>query len=388
MTQEATEDLFDIHQKYVNSIQRLSLSPQIVNIDRIREEVSISGKTMQSTRDWANGVKTEEGKKLQCDAENGGKDRKAYLLVPAPLIPMVQPILQKYLSSIRNNTQFQSNRTGETNDKPNEIYIPTASVQRNVDFLRNMSSSDIWKNAPSTIRIDQTQRVPNQTTKPASNSREAFANTDQEQIRTPTRQGHSPTQDIRNTSNTTTTNNNYTYTQQNRTIDDNTIETYTSTASTTLNSSYHATRFAELEAAVKANQSNFNSMSNQYQEMENKILETMSSCHENTKQLLSMQGQMNNLQITMQTIADQMKIITTHLTIPTNNSAEITLPRSPVKKKQRQSADTERTNDNPNCTQSEDAQSTIDDSRILTLPADQDEAQYTTNSFPASAMQE
>jgi hypothetical protein len=31
MTQESTDDLFDIHQKYVNSIQRLPLSPQIVN---------------------------------------------------------------------------------------------------------------------------------------------------------------------------------------------------------------------------------------------------------------------------------------------------------------------------------------------------------------------
>jgi hypothetical protein len=33
MTQEAIEDLFDIHNKYINSIKRLPLSPHIVNID-------------------------------------------------------------------------------------------------------------------------------------------------------------------------------------------------------------------------------------------------------------------------------------------------------------------------------------------------------------------
>jgi hypothetical protein len=38
MTQEATEDLFDMHQKYVNLIQRLPLSPHIANIDRLRTE--------------------------------------------------------------------------------------------------------------------------------------------------------------------------------------------------------------------------------------------------------------------------------------------------------------------------------------------------------------
>ena len=30
LTQEALQDLYDLHQKYVNSIQRLSLSPQVV----------------------------------------------------------------------------------------------------------------------------------------------------------------------------------------------------------------------------------------------------------------------------------------------------------------------------------------------------------------------
>lgn len=61
ITQEATEDLFEIHQKYVQSLQRLPLSPHIVNVDGIREESLTSGTINQSTRDWANAIKSEEG---------------------------------------------------------------------------------------------------------------------------------------------------------------------------------------------------------------------------------------------------------------------------------------------------------------------------------------
>jgi hypothetical protein len=59
---------------------------------------------------------TKEGNPLQCDAENGGPDRKAYLLVPAPLLPTVQPILQQYLNSIRP-ISYNTN-SGLTNDRP------------------------------------------------------------------------------------------------------------------------------------------------------------------------------------------------------------------------------------------------------------------------------
>jgi predicted transcriptional regulator len=97
-------------------------------------------------------------------------------------------------------------------------------------------------------------------------------------------------------------------------IDDNTTATFHSTASTTLNSTSHnAHRFAELEAAIKTNQSELKKMNTQYNTMETRILETMSSCHENSKQLVVMQGQLNkNLQTTLQVIAEQMNQITNH----------------------------------------------------------------------------
>ena len=97
------------------------------------------------------------------------------------------------------------------------------------------------------------------------------------------------------------------------------------TASTTLNSSYHV-KFAEFESAIKANQNTFKSLNTKYEAMENQILETMSTCHENTKQLVVMQGQMHTLQTTMQSIADQMQLLTQHFH-PSEQP-------SPVKKKQ------------------------------------------------------
>jgi hypothetical protein len=89
MTQESLEDLFDTHQKYVNAIQRLPLYPQVINIDRNRTESTNSTATIhsRSTRAWANSLQTSDGKSLQCDAENGGSDKKAYLLVPHAICP-------------------------------------------------------------------------------------------------------------------------------------------------------------------------------------------------------------------------------------------------------------------------------------------------------------
>jgi chromosome segregation ATPase len=95
-------------------------------------------------------------------------------------------------------------------------------------------------------------------------------------------------------------------------MDDNTTATFHSTASTTLNSSHHANRFAELEASIKSNQRDLQNMTKTHETMETQIIETMSTCHENTKQLVVMQGQLNNLQSTIQVNAEQMKHITNH----------------------------------------------------------------------------
>jgi hypothetical protein len=163
MTQEASEDIFDMHQKYVNSIQRLPLFPQIVNIDRIREELHPSGKIHQSARDWANAVSTEEGKPLQCDAENGGKDKRAYLLVPTAFLDQAKFEYEQYKHRLKQSYQIRTHNTphdiGNPFDRPQEIYIPTAAVLKNLQFMQNMSSESIWKAAPPSVRQQSRETV-------------------------------------------------------------------------------------------------------------------------------------------------------------------------------------------------------------------------------------
>jgi hypothetical protein len=125
MTQEASEELFDTHQQYVDAVQRLPLSPQIVNIDRTRTEYG--GKVgdptrSRSARAWANSIHTHDGKSLQCDAENGGKDKKAYLLVPKQSVMEVQQILQQYKNSIRvPRASFNLSEGTDRDRRPDEI---------------------------------------------------------------------------------------------------------------------------------------------------------------------------------------------------------------------------------------------------------------------------
>jgi hypothetical protein len=53
MTAEEVTDVFRVHQAFLDSTQRLLLSPAIVNVDRPREETSQAGERMaRSTRDW------------------------------------------------------------------------------------------------------------------------------------------------------------------------------------------------------------------------------------------------------------------------------------------------------------------------------------------------
>ena len=427
MTQEATEDLFDTHQKYVNAIQRLPLFPQVVNIDRLREEHNpdLTIKHHRSTRAWANSLLTPEGKSLQCDAENGGNDKKAYLLVPSQLLSVVQPLLQRYKRYISATGKAQSSQVpGSTRDRPDEIYIPTASVQRNVDFLKSMSAAAIWKNAPSAIRqgTRSPSFLPGKVSDTISKQTDIDHATNMTSTNTtPIRQGNSsPTvttnpapdypsrQHMHSGLNSRQPNQPYV-----RPLDDNTTATFHSTASTTLNSSQHAQRFSELEASIKANQQDIRNMTKQHETMDVRLLETMSSCHENTKQLVNMQGQLNKLQSTMQTIAEQMNQLTNHFIQQSQHDNASTHQRSPAKKKPRQAPNADTPSQSPMPVQHSEVN--IPNLIAMTSPtesfkhedmnkthnpsndavdrphqetADQEEAQYNAPSSPGTAMEE
>ena len=390
----------------------MPLFPQIVNIDRLRDE---SHDIVRTTRGWANSLTTPEGKNLQCDAENGDRDRKAYLLVPKPLVNVVRPLLQNYQHQLRTTTrQLQDGPSTNSKDCPHEIYIPTASVQRNLDFLQSMSSADIWRNAPSTIKTNGPPTQQPQVANPPDYTTTKITHM------TPNRPG--APYDMANSQTPITANavsqhtphlpspprhyNQSTFGSHHtapasRTGDDQTTATFHST-STTLNSS-HATKFNELEASIKANQLEFRNIHSQFEMMETRMLQTMNACNDNTRQMVMMQNQLHSLQSSIQTIADQMQTITNHLT---DTEPERVTIRSPVKKKHRQSVIVEAaTNDPPQHlptiqwdASSDDSQVTANDDTQLTTAsksrleshqeANQAASQYTDTRAPGTAMEE
>jgi hypothetical protein len=76
LTQESLEHLYDVHQKHVDSIQRLPMAPHVLNIDQNCFESTEQGEVFRTTRAWANSLTTTDGKPLQCDKENGGTDKR------------------------------------------------------------------------------------------------------------------------------------------------------------------------------------------------------------------------------------------------------------------------------------------------------------------------
>ena len=90
-------------------------------------------------------------------------------------------------------------------------------------------------------------------------------------------------------------------------------------------------------------------MNTRFDNMETQIINTMTSCHDNSKHILSMQSQLNFMQNHVQEIVNQMKLLNTHLTItPTppsdRNQAILEVAnstQSPEKKKQQQTMEPE-----------------------------------------------
>lgn len=181
MTTKEAHGLFATHKHFISSIQRLPLFPQVINIDRSRTEYqSTSTPAMErSTRDGATGLRSKAtGELLRCDAENGGKDKRAYLLVPTAFLDQAKVEFEQYKIRLKQSGQFHNrppkpDDTGTTHDRPQEIYVPTAAVLRNLQFMQNMSSEAIWRTAPPSVRHSveaKNSQQPAQSTAPGASS--------------------------------------------------------------------------------------------------------------------------------------------------------------------------------------------------------------------------
>ena len=257
-----------------------------------------------------------------------------------------------------------------------------------------MASVDIWKNAPSTIRQHSQQEA---SKRPKDKPTEQPYTASRTQPTTPPRHydntqlPRTPQSDnLSATSRPTQPDTRHAA----RPIDNNTVTTAFSNT-TTINSS-NATKIAELEQAIKTSQKDFQQMHTRFDNMETQIINTMTSCHDNSKHILSMQSQLNSMQSNVQDMANQMTLLTSHLKITptpqsdaTTTTSDARTMQSPEKKKQRQTMEPEE-NMSLALTRPLNLENrytpTATENNYYT--ADQNEVQYNKAHFSGTAMEE
>ena len=142
----------------------------VVNIDRIRKEYTNGTTIKRATREWASTLRTATVHPMKCDIENGGDDKRAYLIVPSAMLTEAKEALAHYKHSLRNPTYHsgrivQHENTETNSQRPTEIYVPTAAVLRNLKAIQQLQSTpyDIWRAAPESIRAATLTPTPAQT---------------------------------------------------------------------------------------------------------------------------------------------------------------------------------------------------------------------------------
>ena len=149
----------------------------LTNIDRTRTEYIDDGTTMErSIRAWAGSLTDDEGKSLQCDAENGGADRNAYLFAPRHHLEKAKKLLLEYRERLRifgtREKQFHASEAAATGRYPNEIYVPTAAVTNNLDFMMSLTASEHWwEKAPPSVKAAISTPTTTQFRQPVSQQR-------------------------------------------------------------------------------------------------------------------------------------------------------------------------------------------------------------------------
>ena len=153
LTADQISSYFEMQDTYSKSLKSLSLSPMLTNLDKPRKEHFADGTVVErSTREWAADIFSAcSDISARCEVVNGGYDQKAYLLVPEKHFSTVNEHLRQYKLRInpieRREARFRDSLPG----LPSVIHIDT-STQQNLDFLAQLSSADVWKRAPPSVR--------------------------------------------------------------------------------------------------------------------------------------------------------------------------------------------------------------------------------------------
>ena len=152
ISQEQVKKYFEMHQTYVRSLRPIPISPSINNIDELRIEYCDDGTTIERTpRAWATSLLLSNGTPARCDLVNGSPCHQVLLLVPVQHLKEVKEALCSY--------KFRLNVLGEREARfrdslpglPSKIRIDK-STQDNLAFLEQLSSDNVWKQAPASVR--------------------------------------------------------------------------------------------------------------------------------------------------------------------------------------------------------------------------------------------
>jgi hypothetical protein len=150
------KQLFATQKKFIASLVRMPI-PLMTNVDRSRLEHAPDGNVIErSMRQWAETLTDAKGVSMQCDVENGGKDRNAYLLTPRHHSEAVKIAYREYRERVhpfkQREQRFHAALSQESTGCPNAIYVPTQAVRSNISFLQGCTAAEHWKQAPATVK--------------------------------------------------------------------------------------------------------------------------------------------------------------------------------------------------------------------------------------------
>ena len=152
ISQAQVKKYFEMHQIYVRSLRPIPISPSITKIDDLRIEQFEDGTTTERTpQAWATSLRLSNGQPARCDLVNGSPCHQVLLLVPVQHLTEVREALSAY--------KFRLNVLGEREARfrdslpglPSEIRIDK-STQANLNFLEQLSSEEVWQQAPTSVR--------------------------------------------------------------------------------------------------------------------------------------------------------------------------------------------------------------------------------------------
>ena len=108
MSTTEVDAIFQTYAEYLTNTRTISMVPAIKNLDNIRTENLDTGNINRSTREWATTLQDTSGSSLRCDAENGGPNRRAQLLVPVEHLELVQQFFKIYRECVSTFNQCEA----------------------------------------------------------------------------------------------------------------------------------------------------------------------------------------------------------------------------------------------------------------------------------------